>query len=63
MVRPALRTAFCLLLGLFAGGILGPMFAPDPTGPLAAVLAVCITVAVSTFLHRSDWLRGQTATA
>ena len=62
MVRPALRPAICLLIGIFAGRILGPLFVPDPTGMLAAVLAISVTVTVSVFLHRSDWLREQKPT-
>lgn len=57
MVRSAIRTALCLLTGIFAGFILGPLFVPDPTGFLAAILTIVVTAVVSLFLYRSDWLR------
>ena len=57
MVRPVLRTGLCLLIGIFAGRILGPLFVPDPTGLLTAILATSVAVGVSMFLYRSDWLR------
>ena len=62
MARSLIRTALCLLIGIFAGRILGPLFAPDPTGLLAAVLATSVAVGVSMFLYRSDWLREQKPT-
>lgn len=57
MARSAVRTALCLLLGLFAGLVLGPLFVPDPTGVLAAVLSIGVTAVVCLILYRSDWLR------
>ena len=59
MVRSALRIALYLLIGIFTGRILGPLFIPDPTGMLAAALTISVTVVVSMFLYRSDWLREQ----
>ena len=63
MDRSLIRTALCLLIGIFAGRILGPLFVPDPTGLLAAVLATSVAAGVSMFLYRSDWLREQKQTA
>jgi len=57
MVHRSLRTALCSVVGLFAGVTLGPLLAPDPTGLLAAALAVVAAVAVGGVLHRSTWLR------
>lgn len=59
MVRSAFRVVLCVLIGLLAGRVLAPLFVPDPTGILAAVLAIGIMVITSTFLYRSDWLREQ----
>ena len=63
MIRPVLRTTLCLVIGILAGRILGPLFVPDPTGLLAAVLTISVIVAVSMFLYRSDWLCEQKPTA
>jgi hypothetical protein len=46
-----------VLVGLFAGGLLGPLFAPDPTGLTAAGLAVLVAAAVVVGLRRADRLR------
>jgi hypothetical protein len=59
MVRFAVRTALCLLVGVFAGRLLGPLFVPDPTGVLGIALTILVTAVVSTGLYRSDWLREQ----
>ncbi len=59
MVRPAFRVALCIFIGLFVGRVLGPLFVPNPTGILAAVLTIGVMVITSTFLYRSDWLRDQ----
>lgn len=58
MVHSALRSLVCVVVGLVAGGVLGPLFVPDPTGPLAGALAVVVAVAVGGGLHRSGWRRG-----
>jgi hypothetical protein len=63
MVRSAVRTTLCLLIGIFAGLILGPLFVPDPTGALSAVLTIGVTAVISIFLYRSDWLREQNSIA
>jgi O-antigen/teichoic acid export membrane protein len=63
MVRSAVRTALCLLLGAVAGLVLGPLFVPDPTGVLAGVLTIAVTGVVSIFLYRTDWLREQKSIA
>lgn len=57
MVSPALRVAVCIYLGLVLGGVLGVLFVPDPTSPVAAVLALAVAATVSAVLYRSDWLR------
>ncbi len=57
MVRSAVRTGLCLLLGIFAGRVLGPLFVPDPTGPLATVLTVVVAAVGTVVLYRSDWWR------
>lgn len=57
MNRPVLRAALCLLLGSFTGQMLGPMFAPDPTGLSATAVTVAITAVVGLVLYRSDWLQ------
>jgi hypothetical protein len=43
--------------------MIGPLFVPDPTGVLAAVLTIVVTAAVSIFLYRSNWLREQKSIA
>ena len=63
MVRPALRIALCLLIGIFAGRVLGPLFVPDPTGLLADILTISIALVFSVFLYRSDWLCRQKSVA
>lgn len=63
MVRPAFRVALCVLIGLFVGRVLGPLFVSNPTGILAAVLATGVMVITSTVLYRSDWLRDHRAVA
>jgi hypothetical protein len=63
MVRSAVRTTLCLLIGIFAGLILGPLFVPDPTGVLSAILTIGVTAVISIFLYRSDWLREQNSIA
>ena len=63
MARPVLRAALCLLIGIFAGRILGPLFVPDPTGVLAAGLTVGVTLVVSVLLFRSDTLRERKSVA
>lgn len=57
MVSPSLRLVFCVLVGLFTGSILGALFVPDPTGPLAFGLGVLVAGIVAWGLYRSDWLR------
>ncbi|WP_435101316.1 hypothetical protein [Halarchaeum sp. P4] len=57
MNRPVLRAALCLLVGSFTGQMLGPLFAPDPTGFRATALTVGITAVVGFVLYRSDWLQ------
>ncbi|QGX94247.1 hypothetical protein EI982_05320 [Haloplanus rallus] len=56
MVDRSLRTVLCVLVGVVVGAVLGPLL-PDPTGLLAAALAVVVAVAVGGVLRRSDWLR------
>jgi len=63
MSRSAVRTTLCLLIGIFAGLVIGPLFVPDPTGVLAAVLSIVTTAVVSVFLYRSDWLHEQKSIA
>lgn len=63
MVRSSLRVALCVVLGVFAGSLLGPLFVPDPTGMLAAVITVGVSAIISVVLYRSAWLRGQSADA
>ena len=58
MARATVRFALCVVLGLVAGRVLGPLFVPDPTGPIAAALAVGVAVLTGGALYRSDWLRG-----
>lgn len=60
MVSSSLRVVLCAVVGLFAGGILGILFVPDPTGLLASVLALVLAVVISGGLHRTDWLRETT---
>ncbi|WP_257628779.1 hypothetical protein [Haloplanus salinarum] len=57
MVDRSLRTVLCVLVGVVVGAALGPLLVPDPTGLLAAALAVVVAVAVGGVLRRSDWLR------
>ena len=59
MIRPVLRVSLCVLIGLFVGSILGPLFVPNPTGMLSTVLALGIAVITSVFLYRSNWLYGR----
>ncbi|MFB6125244.1 MAG: hypothetical protein ABEJ59_04730 [Halanaeroarchaeum sp.] len=40
--RRAVTIVLSLLVGVFAGRVLGPLFVPDPTGTLAQVLAVFV---------------------
>ncbi|QLC33489.1 hypothetical protein EFA46_004490 [Halarchaeum sp. CBA1220] len=40
------RTVVCVVVGLFAGAVLGPLFAPDPTGLLAAGLTGAVALLV-----------------
>jgi len=63
MASSSTRGVACGLLGLVAGIGLGPLFAPDPTGLLAGVLALVVAGVVAGWLYRSEWLRdGQAAT-
>jgi hypothetical protein len=57
MASDSVRFAVCLLLGLVAGGTLGIVFAPDPTGVVAFGAAVVCAGVVTGTLYRSDWLR------
>jgi uncharacterized membrane protein YeaQ/YmgE (transglycosylase-associated protein family) len=41
----------CALCGLIAGLFVGPLFAPDPTGVLALVLALTVGAAVGGGLY------------
>ena len=59
MVHPTLRSALCVLLGALAGGVLSPLFVPDPTGVLAVALTFVITIVSSVFLYRSNWLHSR----
>lgn len=59
MIHPTLRSALCVLLGALAGGVLGPLFVPDPTGVLAVALTLVITIVSSVFLYHSNWLHSR----
>ncbi|GGL35092.1 hypothetical protein GCM10009037_18360 [Halarchaeum grantii] len=50
------RTVVCVVVGLFAGAALGPLFAPDPTGLLAAGLAGAVALLVGGGLY-ATWRR------
>jgi hypothetical protein len=63
MVRSSLRVALCVVLGVFAGSLLGPLFVPDPTSMLAAVITVGVSAVISVLLYRSTWLQGRGAEA
>lgn len=56
MVRPSLRLVLCVLVGLLVGNILGVLFVPDPTGPLAFGLAMLVAGITTVGLYRTDWL-------
>lgn len=57
MASSSIRFVLCLVVGLFAGGTLGALFVPNPTGVLAFGLAAVGTAGVTGYLFRSDWLR------
>ena len=57
MVSSSLRIALCAVVGLFAGGFLGFLFVPDPTGLLASVLALVLAVGIGGGLYQTGWLR------
>jgi hypothetical protein len=57
MVSSSLRIVLCAVVELFADGFLGFLFVPDPTGPLAPVLALVLAVVIGGGLYRTDWLR------
>jgi hypothetical protein len=59
MVQSTLRSVLCVLLGASVGGVLGPLFVPDPTGVLAVALTLVITIVSSVFLYRSNWLHSR----
>jgi hypothetical protein len=45
------QVGMCVLCGLIAGLFVGPLFAPDPTGVLALVLALTVGAAVGGGLY------------
>lgn len=57
MVSSSLRIVLCAVVGLFAGGVLGVLFVPDPTGLLASVLTLVLAAVIGGGLCRTEWLR------
>lgn len=57
MRNDSIRTLVCVFVGLFAGGVLGALFVPNPTGLLAFALSSGVAVLVGGGLYRSDWRR------
>ncbi|MBP1954880.1 putative membrane protein YccC [Halarchaeum rubridurum] len=58
MVSSGVRTLVCAVVGLVAGAVLGPSFAPDPTGVVACALALAAALAVGGGLY-ATWGRGE----
>ncbi|MFC6732304.1 hypothetical protein [Haladaptatus sp. DYSN1] len=57
MVPEAIRLVVCVLVGLLAGRVVGPLFVPTPTSTLAFVLTAVVAVGVGGGLYRSAWLQ------